>query len=126
MEGETIRFGESTGGLVTGLASYLDSIGKGPPSVTKHLWVGWPGTTVGETQRDLMKDEAMKQYILPFFSPGRDGWFLLCNKANHYIVYYFPSYVNSEEPSECQTYQFYLLYALVISLVALFGCMITI
>ena len=58
------RFQESVGGLVSGLKSYLDSL-KYPPvadRIGKYLWVGWPGITIKEKAKELIKSRIYSEF----------------------------------------------------------------
>ena len=58
------RFQESVGGLVSGLKSYLDSL-KYPPvpnHICKYLWVGWPGITIKEKAKELIKSRISSDF----------------------------------------------------------------
>ena len=71
-EGESFRFEESSGGLVTGLSGYLDRQ-KGSPGF-ECLWVGWPGAAVPEEMRAEVTLAALSRHqALPVegFTRGR-------------------------------------------------------
>jgi len=57
-----LEFRESSGGLATGLAAYLDSIRLSGSQEKDYLWVGWPGDTVDEPLRDRLRVEARDRF----------------------------------------------------------------
>ena len=60
------KFMPSSGGLVSGLSSYLQSLTEKGGTYT---WVGWPGTTIKDKHKDELKDEAaIRPASIPCFS----------------------------------------------------------
>jgi trehalose 6-phosphate synthase/phosphatase len=49
------RFSASSGGLTTGLWSYLQRTRADPARATEFLWVGWPGISVAPEQQDAVR-----------------------------------------------------------------------
>jgi trehalose 6-phosphate synthase/phosphatase len=97
--GGELRFHESTGGLVTGLSSFLASADTGPSApFASHLWVGWPGATVDDTVKDLVTARSMTEHSsLPIFLSERDMdnfYHGFCNKTIWPLFHYFPSYAS--------------------------------
>jgi trehalose 6-phosphate synthase/phosphatase len=90
-----LQFSESTGGLVTGLASYLAAVGKDPDAPAEYVWVGWPGSTVPETLRSMLRERASREYhSVPVYlsSEEMDAFYLgFCNKTIWPLFHYFPS-----------------------------------
>jgi trehalose 6-phosphate synthase/phosphatase len=62
METAVPHFKETTGGLVTGLSSYLSSNHRNPPFTRKYLWVGWPGQTVETSQQKLVTQRCITEH----------------------------------------------------------------
>jgi trehalose 6-phosphate synthase/phosphatase len=90
------EFHESTGGLVTGLSSYLSSMGSDGNGPTEYIWVGWPGATIepGGAQQGIIQ-RALKEYhsVPVFLSEGEMDQFYLgfCNKTIWPLFHSFPS-----------------------------------
>jgi trehalose 6-phosphate synthase/phosphatase len=93
---------ESSGGLVSGLSSYLDSIkGSSFPSKTDYIWIGWPGIDVEDKDKDELKSKIFKEYraytvflpkeIMKKFYQG------FCNKTIWPLFHYFPTYAVYDE-----------------------------
>ena len=62
VENVKITFHESAGGLVTGLASFMQSRRRTPALSMEHLWVGWPGSTVEVSlQGQLIREAQVMQ-----------------------------------------------------------------
>ena len=59
-----VYFKESSGGLVTGLTSFLDSWDN------DYIWIGWPGAVPSEADRQELRRKAMGRYCAyPVFLP---------------------------------------------------------
>ena len=84
---------ESTGGVVTGLASYLATVGKSPDAPGEWVWVGWPGGTVPETMREEMNERALKEFrSIPVFLSGDEMekfYHGFCNRTIWPLFHYF-------------------------------------
>ncbi len=66
-EGENINFKSSAGGLVQGLSSSLETLQSSTGS-KNYTWAGWPGTTVDDEKKNLVKDKLLKELnALPVF-----------------------------------------------------------
>jgi len=87
---------ESSGGLVSGLSAYLDSLkGSSFPSKTEYIWIGWPGIEIDEKDKDELKSKVLNEYraytvflsedIMKKFYQG------FCNKTIWPLFHYFPS-----------------------------------
>ena len=89
------EYRETTGGLVTGLASYLSSIGSDPNGPAEYIWVGWPGATIEPEAQQGITERALKQYhsVPVFLSEGEMDQFYLgfCNKTIWPLFHSFPS-----------------------------------
>lgn len=89
-------FRESAGGLVTGLSAYIESRKRAPAPSPEHVWVGWPGNTVGAPLREELKREAQTRFqsYPVFLSEEEMEQFYLgfCNATIWPLFHYFPSY----------------------------------
>ena len=64
------QFKVSSGGLTTGLWSYLERGAGGSDERPEFLWLGWPGTTVAPKDEAAVKAYAEKEFkALPIFLP---------------------------------------------------------
>lgn len=93
---------ESSGGLVSGLSSYLDSLkGSSFPSKANYVWIGWPGIEIDSKDQDDLKSKLLIEYkaytvflsknVMENFYQG------FCNKTIWPLFHYFPSYAVYEE-----------------------------
>ena len=102
------EFRESTGGLVTGLASYLSSLGSDPNAPAEYIWVGWPGATIEPGAQQGITERALKEYhsVPVFLSEGDMDQFYLgfCNKTIWPLFHSFPSLTVYDE-AMWQTYK---------------------
>lgn len=100
-EGEKIAFHESAGGLVTGLSSFLASLGQEGSAAARHLWIGWPGGTVDPSLHAAVKTEALQQYnCFPVFlsQEDMDQFYLgFCNRTIWPLFHYFPTITEFQE-----------------------------
>jgi trehalose 6-phosphate synthase/phosphatase len=91
-----LTFHESTGGLVTGLASYIESRKRAHTLSKDHAWVGWPGSTVTGPLREELKREAQARFqSYPVFlsEEEMDQFYLgFCNSTIWPLFHYFPSF----------------------------------
>lgn len=94
-------FAESTGGLVTGLASYLDGVGKDPDLPSEYVWVGWPGSTVPESLQGELRAKALQDHhSVPVFLTAEEMdqfYFGFCNRTVWPLFHYFPSITEFRE-----------------------------
>lgn len=93
-----LEFTEATGGLVTGMKSYLaGAAGPGRES----LWVGWPGTTLEPSLHDTIRTRAFREAnALPVFlsAAAMDNFYHgFCNKTIWPLFHYFPVYTRYDE-----------------------------
>jgi trehalose 6-phosphate synthase/phosphatase len=99
--GGSYEFREATGGLVTGLASYLSSVGSDPRGPAEYIWVGWPGATIEPAAQQEITDRALREYhsVPVFLSEAEMDQFYLgfCNKTLWPLFHYFPSITVYEE-----------------------------
>ncbi|SRR5579875_552496 len=91
-EKDDIKFQESTGGLATGLRTYLNS-----QKVSDHLWVGWPGLSVPNKIKEKLKSKILHEFkSVPVFLDEKviqkfyNGF---CNKTLYPLLSYFTSHV---------------------------------
>jgi trehalose 6-phosphate synthase/phosphatase len=88
---------ESSGGLVSGLSSYLDSLkGSSFPSKTEYVWIGWPGIEIEEKIQAELKLRILNEYrSCPVFlseSLMENFYEGFCNNTIWPLFHYFPSY----------------------------------
>src|SRR5574341_1304627 len=62
VEGDRVDFEPSTGGLVTGLASFREAHKKASLLPAEHLWVGWPGGKVDGSRRERVIEQAQSRF----------------------------------------------------------------
>ncbi|MDI6879324.1 MAG: bifunctional alpha,alpha-trehalose-phosphate synthase (UDP-forming)/trehalose-phosphatase [Desulfitobacteriaceae bacterium] len=89
-------FTQSTGGLVSGLSSYLDSLKGSASGDVEYIWVGWPGLTVLHTLQEQVKSRMQREFRAhPVFlaEEAMDKFYHgFCNKILWPLFHYFPSY----------------------------------
>jgi trehalose 6-phosphate synthase/phosphatase len=95
-EKDQIVFKESSGGLVSGLSAYLDSMKGSQFTKSGYIWVGWPGVAVEDKLQDDLKSKALSQFnAYPVFLTERSMekfYQGFCNKTIWPLFHYFPSY----------------------------------
>jgi trehalose 6-phosphate synthase/phosphatase len=95
------EFRETTGGLVTGLASYLSSLGSDPIGPTEYAWVGWPWATIEPNDQQAISDRVLTQYhSVPVFltAAEMDQFYLgFCNKTLWPLFHSFSSHTVYDE-----------------------------
>jgi trehalose 6-phosphate synthase/phosphatase len=93
-------FHQSAGGLATGLKSFLAKREKRPGERLKHLWVGWPGSTIHDRNaKDILKKRLQKLNCWPVFlaeAEMENFYYGFCNRTVWPLFHYFPSYVEYE------------------------------
>ena len=62
IEGGELSFQPSAGGLVSGLASYLQGTRQTAHFSGEYLWVGWPGTSIDESLKDSLIQRVREQF----------------------------------------------------------------
>ena len=101
-------FHESAGGLVTGLASYVQFRRQTPSLSADHLWVGWPGSSVDASLKDDLKREALTSFqSYPVFlseEQMEQFYFGFCNATIWPLFHYFPSFT-AYEPTYWEQYK---------------------
>ncbi len=95
------QFKPSSGGLTTGLWSYLDR--KVPDGAERpdYLWMGWPGASVPPEHEAAVRAFGEQQFkSSPVFLPeeSMDRFYLgFCNKTIWPLFHYFPTLTSYEE-----------------------------
>jgi len=88
-------FNKSSGGLVTGLSSFLESWDG------DYIWIGWPGQTPIEENAAVLRKEALKKYgAYPIFLPEEtmESFYQgFCNCTIWPLFHYFPSLATYSE-----------------------------
>lgn len=102
VDGDRIRYHPSTGGLVTGLASFREAQKKASALPPEHLWIGWPGTSISGPLREQVIEESLSRYqsYPVFLSEAQMEQFYLgfCNATIWPLFHYFPSYALYQPP----------------------------
>ncbi len=100
-EAGELKFIPSVGGLATGLSSYMELLRDHSSSSEDCLWVGWPGSTIGEQQREEIKSRALAEFkAVPVFLSEQeiDKFYQgFCNKTIWPLFHYFQVYTNYNE-----------------------------
>ncbi|MGA9778245.1 MAG: bifunctional alpha,alpha-trehalose-phosphate synthase (UDP-forming)/trehalose-phosphatase [Verrucomicrobiia bacterium] len=92
----TPEFKISSGGLSTGLASYLRQATAGAANQRPdHFWLGWPGASVAPEQEAAVRSFAEQQHkCCPVFLPEESMarfYHGFCNKTLWPLFHYFPT-----------------------------------
>lgn len=96
-----LSFKESTGGVASGLNSYLSPLQAA--GEREYIWVGWPGSTINseDTRRQLRQEAQSRYQSYPVFlseAEMENFYHGFCNKVIWPLFHYFPSYAgNSAE-----------------------------
>ena len=95
------KFKVSSGGLTTGLWSYLEREAAGSDERPEFVWLGWPGASVAPADEPAVKAYAEKEFkALPVFLPEdkMDRFYHgFCNKTLWPLFHYFPDLTHYEE-----------------------------
>src|SRR5258706_4546481 len=98
-EGGKYRYDESSGGLASGLRTYVERVKKKSPG-NKITWLGWPGTAVPESDENKVRKEILKKFDVQsvFLSEDVMERFYqgFCNKTIWPLFHYFPSLASYE------------------------------
>ncbi len=91
------RFKTSVGGLVSGLSAYLDSLKNISEIHSEYFWIGWPGITIEDRDRqETLNELLLKKYNAQavFINEEMMNKFYhgFCNKLIWPLFHYFPSY----------------------------------
>ena len=96
-------FTVSSGGLTTGLWSYLEGAAAASGEQPDFLWLGWPGTSVAPEHEEAVCAYAQKEFkALPVFVPEESMerfYHGFCNKTLWPLFHYFTGLTRYEE--EC-------------------------
>ncbi len=96
-----IKFTESSGGLVSGLSTYLDSLKNSKLSDSSHVWVGWPGLTIKDEDKENFEKEIQEKFnSIPIFisEEEMENFYQgFCNKTIWPLFHYFPSYATFKD-----------------------------
>ena len=89
------KFLPSSGGLVSGISSYLEVLTEQGGTYT---WVGWPGTTLKEKNKQAVKQHLLSELnSYPVFLTEKEMdkfYYGFCNRTIWPLFHYFPSYVS--------------------------------
>lgn len=102
----TVEIQESVGGLVTGLASYLESLKTSHPKIDEFSWIGWPGSYIDDPDKFVPKQLEKKNIFPVFLSKNQIEKFYygFCNKTIWPLFHYFPNYA-TYNPDYWESYQ---------------------
>ena len=96
-----LQFKVSSGGLTTGLWSYLERGAAGSEERPEFVWLGWPGASVAPEDEPAVKAYAEKEFkALPVFLPEdkmERFYHGFCNKTLWPLFHYFPDLARYEE-----------------------------
>jgi len=100
-EKNDIKLIKSSGGLVSGLSAYLDSLKDSRFSDFSHIWIGWPGFTTNEKDKEKFEKQIYDEFnsIPVFISEEEMENFYqgFCNKTIWPLFHYFPSYASFKD-----------------------------
>jgi trehalose 6-phosphate synthase/phosphatase len=95
------EFKTSTGGLSTGLASYLRQANAGARDHLDYFWLGWPGTGIAPEFEGAVRKHGEEQFkCAPVFLPEESMerfYHGFCNKTIWPLFHYFPSLAQFDE-----------------------------
>jgi trehalose 6-phosphate synthase/phosphatase len=95
------EFKNSSGGLSTGLASYLQRANTGASGRPDHFWLGWPGATIAPEHQEIVRKYGKEQFnCAPVFLPEESMerfYHGFCNKTIWPLFHYFPSLAQYNE-----------------------------
>jgi trehalose 6-phosphate synthase/phosphatase len=95
------RFRVSSGGLTTGLWSYLERSLQSSNGQHDFLWLGWPGASIPPEAENAVREHAAQQFkARPVFLPEdvADRFYHgFCNKTLWPLFHYFPTLTRYEE-----------------------------
>ena len=98
--GGQYSFEEGSGGLVSGLKTYLKAKGASAKNL-ECLWIGWPGASVDEKSKGAVTEKLNKELNChPVFLTERAAekfYYGFCNETIWPLFHYFPSFVNYDE-----------------------------
>jgi trehalose 6-phosphate synthase/phosphatase len=95
------QFAASSGGLTTGLWSYLERCGGDGSRANDFLWVGWPGLSVPQELESAVRQFGEASFnASPIFLPqeSMDRFYLgFCNRTLWPLFHYFTTHTRFEE-----------------------------
>ena len=90
----------SIGGLVTGISSYLATIGNGQTCFDDYVWVGWPGAFIEPNEWPALPDAGNnRSALVPVFLDEhlvQQYYYGFCNKILWPLFHYFPNYIEHD------------------------------
>ncbi len=96
----TPRFRSSSGGLTTGLWSYLEAKGKRDDN-HNYLWFGWPGGNIAPEHQERVREYGQQRFrAVPVFLPEESMerfYHGFCNKTIWPLFHYFPTLARYQE-----------------------------
>ena len=97
----TPQFSSSSGGLSTGLASYLQQANAGAVNRPDYFWLGWPGGNVAPEHEEAVRKYGEEQFkCAPVFLPEESMerfYHGFCNKTIWPLFHYFPTLTRFRE-----------------------------
>ncbi|MEW5950328.1 MAG: bifunctional alpha,alpha-trehalose-phosphate synthase (UDP-forming)/trehalose-phosphatase [Elusimicrobia bacterium] len=93
-------FTPSSGGLVSGISSYLDYLKNSSINSLEYIWIGWPGLFISENMRDRFNVKSKDHNIVSVFIKDEDMEYFyqgFCNKTIWPLFHYFQAYTRYEE-----------------------------
>lgn len=94
-ENEKYILHRSSGGLVSGISAYLDSMNTSSLDKSNFNWVGWPGISFPEKRQDEVKEILKEDRLIPVFINEKimdKFYYGFCNKTIWPLFHYFPAY----------------------------------
>jgi len=99
LEEENIFLKPSSGGLISGISSYLDYMKNSSLEKFEYLWIGWPGVDIQEESRKKFLEAIADKNIVPVFVDENkmDKFYLgFCNSTIWPVFHYFPTLAKFE------------------------------
>ena len=94
------NFQPSTGGVATGLRSYLENISD-TRVASEYVWIGWPGATIPEQDQESLREQLFSSsnaYPVYLSEIEMENFYHgFCNKTIWALFHYFPAYIIYEE-----------------------------
>ena len=98
-DGDNIILKPSSGGLVSGISSYLDYMKNSSIESFEYLWIGWPGIDIEEELKEKFINKTITENIVPvFIDEGKmnDFYFGFCNSTIWPVFHYFTTFAKFE------------------------------
>jgi len=86
---------KSSGGLVSGISSYLESINTSDLDKSSYYWIGWPGISFPQDKSGKIRDLLSEKKLMPVFLNENimdKFYYGFCNKTIWPLFHYFPAY----------------------------------